>query len=65
MNILKYLALSAVVGFCFTVSAPRSQAQVAVEVGVGLEANLQNMVCPILDSGHANRDATFIQGQSK
>ena len=30
----KYLALAAIVGFCFTVTAPKIQAQVNVEIGV-------------------------------
>ena len=34
MNRLKYFAIAAVVGFCFTVAAPKVQAQVSVEIGV-------------------------------
>jgi len=34
MNRFKYLALAAVVGFCFTVTAPKIEAQVNVEIGV-------------------------------
>src|SRR5580658_9558733 len=35
MNKLKYLALAAVVGFCFTVTAPKIDAQVSVGVNIG------------------------------
>jgi hypothetical protein len=35
MGRLKYLALAAVVGFCFTVNAPKLQAQVSVGVSIG------------------------------
>ena len=37
MNRFKYLALAAIVGFCFTVTAPKIQAQVNVEIGVAPE----------------------------
>jgi hypothetical protein len=35
MNGLKYLVLAAAVGICFTVSAPRTDAQVSLTVGIG------------------------------
>ena len=35
MNRLKYFALAAVVGFCFTVTAPKAQAQVSVGINIG------------------------------
>jgi hypothetical protein len=35
MNKLKYLALAAVVGICFTVTAPKMEAQVNVGVSIG------------------------------
>jgi hypothetical protein len=34
MNRLKYLAIAAVVGFLFTATAPKSQAQVSINIGV-------------------------------
>lgn len=36
MNGLKYFALTAIAGICFTVSAPRTQAQVSVGVDIGV-----------------------------
>jgi len=35
MNIFKYFALAAVVGFCLTVTAPKMEAQVSVGVNIG------------------------------
>jgi hypothetical protein len=35
MNILKYLALIAVAGMCFAVTAPKTQAQVSVGINIG------------------------------
>jgi hypothetical protein len=37
MNEFKFFALAAVAGICFTVSAPKTQAQVTVDVGVAPE----------------------------
>jgi hypothetical protein len=36
MNGFKYLALAAVVGFCFVVTAPKIQAQVSVGINIGV-----------------------------
>jgi hypothetical protein len=35
MNKLKYIALAAVVGFCLTLTAPKTMAQVSVGVNIG------------------------------
>jgi hypothetical protein len=35
MNRFKYLALAAVIGFCFTVTAPKIEAQVSVGINIG------------------------------
>ena len=37
MKLLKYLALAAVVGACFTMITPRAEAQVSVNIGVAPE----------------------------
>jgi hypothetical protein len=35
MNRFKYLALGAVIGICFTVAAPKAEAQVSVGINIG------------------------------